>query len=130
MSTTVGKRTSGERSTSAVSSSPDRTRSVNRRIRPELSSEDDGGHFMFVEVDTVVSRVFVYTSPDRSGPNPGTPSEGGAQLGKEACWGRGIAKTLQGNRKAAKAAKQVEICHTLVSLKSPNDFRQRNKIMG
>lgn len=70
MSTTVGKSTSGERSTSAVNSSPDRTRWVNRRIRPELSSEDDGGHFMLVEVDTVASWVFVYTSPDRSGPNP------------------------------------------------------------
>jgi len=55
VSTTVGKSTSGERSTSAVNSSPDRTRWVNRRIRPELSSEDDGGHFMLVEVDTVAS---------------------------------------------------------------------------
>lgn len=83
MSIPVGKSTSGERSTSAVSSSPDSTRSVNRRIRPELSSEDDGGHFMLVEVDTVVGRVFVYshTSPGRSASNPGILR---ARLGKEA----------------------------------------------
>jgi len=61
--------TAVEKSTSALNSSPDRTRSVNRCIRPGLSSEDDGGHFMLVEVDTVVG-VFVYTSPDRSSPNP------------------------------------------------------------
>lgn len=82
MSIPVGKSTSGERSTSAVSSSPDSTRSVNRRTRPELSSEDDGGHFILVEVDTVVGRVFVYTSPGQA---PALEfSGGGARLGKEA----------------------------------------------
>lgn len=82
MSIPVGKSTSRERSTSAVSSSPDSTRSVNRRTRPELSSEDDGGHFILVEVDTVVGRAFVYTSPCQA---PALEfSGGGARLGKEA----------------------------------------------